>query len=163
MARVYKTVRLAYETKVWIDKLILSREKKLKEEMKNGLVDRLETNMQDDYAELLNGVSFNVVLKVSSGSVLEQAYRYCETQKFSDEEWKKIQVDMERTIEENNFQEETSVTPRLYLDEKVLDGLEHYQYHFKSDKPGKRVPRLSYIIKLVVFAFYSQLNSHTAL
>ena len=158
MARVYKTVRLAYETRVWMDKLILTREQELKRQLKNGLTDKLETDMQEHYSDLLNGISFNVVLKVSSGSVLEQALKKKKKQNFSDEEWEKIQINMERTIIKEDFQDETSVTPRLYLDENILEGLEEYRYHFKNDAPGKRLPRLSYIIKLVVFAFYHELE-----
>ena len=71
MARVYKTIRLAYEAKIWIDQLILRRERELKEEIKIGLTDKLETDMQEHYGDLLDGISFNVVLKVSAGSVIE--------------------------------------------------------------------------------------------
>lgn len=157
MVRVYKTIRLAYEAKVWIDELILRRECELKEEIKNGLVNRLETDMQEFYTDLLNGISFNVVLKVSAGSIIEQAYRYCKKQNFTDDEWDKIQHLMNRTIVTENFQNESSVTPRIFLDENILDGLEEFRNHFKSDEPGKRPPRLSYVIKLVIFAFYSHL------
>lgn len=38
MEKVYKTVRLAYETKIWIDKLIVYRERQLQVEIKNGLI-----------------------------------------------------------------------------------------------------------------------------
>ena len=65
---------------------------------------------------------------------------------------------MDRTIVKENYKDKSSVTPRLYLDENVLDGLEEYRYHFKSDEPSKRLPRLSYIIKLIIFAFYSQID-----
>lgn len=37
MARVYKAVRLAYEAKIWIDKLIIHRERELKNELKKWL------------------------------------------------------------------------------------------------------------------------------
>ena len=158
MARVYKTIRLAYEAKIWIDQLILRRERELKEEIKIGLTDKLETDMQEHYGDLLDGISFNVVLKVSAGSVIEQAYRFCKKRNFTDDEWEKIQNRMDRTVVKENFQNEDSVTPRIFLDENVLEGLEEYRYHFKSDEPGKRLPRLSYIIKLVVFAFYSRLE-----
>ncbi|EEV29480.1 hypothetical protein [Enterococcus casseliflavus] len=158
MARVYKAVRLAYEAKIWIDKLIIHRERELKNELKNGLINKLETDMQEHYSDLLDGISFNVVLKVSAGSVIEQAYRYCKKQNFTDDDWEKIQNRMDRTIVKENYKDKSSVTPRLYLDENVLDGLEEYRYNFKSDEPSKRLPRLSYIIKLIIFAFYSQID-----
>lgn len=157
MVKVYKTIRLAYETKIWLDKLIVYREKQLQVEIKNGLIKNLEMEIQSQFNELLNGLSLNFVLKVSSGSVLEQAYRYCQMRNFSDEEWAKIEIRMKNAIKEENFQTETTVTPKLYLDEDVLDGLEYYRYKFKINEPGKRLPLLSYIIKLVVFAFYDSL------
>ena len=90
MMRVYKTVRLAYETKLWLDQLIIYREKQLQQEMKKGIISELEAKMQNQYGDILDGISFNIVMKVSSGSVLEQAYRYCEAQEFSDEELSEI-------------------------------------------------------------------------
>lgn len=156
MARVYKTIRLAYEAKIWIDQLIVQRERELKEEIKNGLIEKLETDIQNHYSELLDGISFNLVLKVSAASVIEQAYRYCKKRNFSEEEWTSIQNHMDAFVMKENFCDKSTVTPRLFLDETVLEGLEEYRYHFKSDEPGKRLPRLSYIIKLVVFAFYNK-------
>lgn len=158
MTRVYKTVRLAYETKLWIDELIIYREKQLQSEIKQGIVNDLEAKMQKQFSDVLDGISFNIVMKVSSGSVLEQAYRYCETNNFSDEEWLKIEGRMVREIKNCDFQSETTVTPRLYLDENILDGLEQYRYKFKINEKGKSLPRLSYIIKLVVFAFLDKLK-----
>lgn len=156
MARVYKTIRLAQKAKIWIDQLIVRRERELKEEIKNGLLDKLETDIQNHYSELLDGISFNLVLKVSAASVIEQAYRYCKKRNFSEKEWASIQKHMDAFVVKENFSDKSTVTPRLFLDETVLEGLEEYRYHFKSDEPGKRLPRLSYIIKLVVFAFYNK-------
>ena len=65
---------------------------------------------------------------------------------------------MKREIKNCDFQSETTVTPRLYLDENILDGLEQYRYKFKINEKGKSLPRLSYIIKLVVFAFLDKLK-----
>lgn len=55
MAKVYKTVRLAYETKIWIDKLIVYRERQLQVEIKNGLIKKLEEEIQSQFNELVNG------------------------------------------------------------------------------------------------------------
>ncbi|GET13822.1 hypothetical protein SN4111_00840 [Ligilactobacillus agilis] len=158
MSKIYKTVRLAYSAKVWIDHLIVCRERELKEEIKNGLLDKLETDIQNNYSEILDGISINVILKVSAGSVIEQAYRFCKTRNFTDDEWEEIQTRMDKTVVKENFQNENTVTPRIFLERNVLEGLEELRYKFKRNEPGKRLPKLSYIIKLVVFAFYSQLE-----
>ena len=75
MARINKTVRLAHETKLWIDELVSIKELELREELSNGLISKLEESLFNTNEEILNGVSCNVVLKVTSGSVIEQAYR----------------------------------------------------------------------------------------
>lgn len=50
-----------------------------------------------------------------------------------------------------------TLSPRLYLEEDVIQGLERYQYEFK--KPSMvRVYRLSNAIKLVIFASYLKIN-----
>lgn len=54
---------------------------------------------------------------------------------------------MIREIKNCDFQSETTVTPRLYLDENILEGLEQYGYKFKTNEKGKSLPRLSHIIK----------------
>ena len=157
MARVNKTVRLAYETKLWIDELINIKELELREEINNGIISKLEEDLFSINSEILNGVSCNVILKVTSGSVIEQAYR--NTKHYSLEDWSKIQKLMKRKLSEVDFSEETTVTPRLYIDDEILSELETYQDTWRSKEPGKRLIRLSYVIKLVVFAeYYSKVD-----
>ncbi|EGO9794990.1 hypothetical protein DSM25_04680 [Enterococcus faecalis] len=152
MTRVNKTVRLAYETKLWIDELINYKELELREQMNDGLIQNLEKKLFDISPNVLNGISCNIVLKVTSGSVIEQAYR--NTKHYSLEDWSKIQKLMKRKLSEVDFSEETTVTPRLYIDDEILSELETYQDTWRSKEPGKRLIRLSYVIKLVVFAEY---------
>jgi hypothetical protein len=61
---------------------------------------------------------------------------------------------MKRKLSEVDYSEETTVTPRLYIDDEILSGLETYQDTWRSKESGKRLIRLSYVIKLVVFAEY---------
>ena len=44
MVRVYKSVRLAYEAKVWIDELIQNKERKIKELNQNNFLKYTRTN-----------------------------------------------------------------------------------------------------------------------
>ncbi|MBF0015505.1 hypothetical protein HAX42_14985 [Enterococcus casseliflavus] len=152
MTRVNKTVRLAYETKLWIDELINIKELELREQINKGLVPNLENQLFELNPMVLNGVSCNVVLKVTSGSVIEQAYR--NTKHYSIDDWHKVIEIMKVEISKLNFSSESTVTPRLYIDEKILSELEKYQDTWRSKEPGKRLIRLSYVIKLVVFAEY---------
>ncbi|MGX7031147.1 hypothetical protein [Vagococcus zengguangii] len=159
MPRVNKTVRLAYETKLWIDELISKKELELREEINKGLIPKLEKHLFENSTDILNGVSCNVVLKVTSGSIIEQAYR--NTRHYTNDEWKKVVRNMERSLKEVNMYKETTVTPRLYLDEDILTALESYQDEWRSKEPGKRLIKLSYVIKVVVFAdYYNNFNKN---
>lgn len=157
MTRVNKTVRLAYETKLWIDELINIKELELREQVNNEFISSLEKQLFDRNPDILNGVSCNIILKVTSGSVIEQSYR--NTKHYSLEDWNKLEKLMKRKLMEVDFSEETTVTPRLYIDDEILNELEIYQDTWRSKEPGKRLVRLSYVIKLVVFAeYYSKIE-----
>ncbi|EHD91195.1 hypothetical protein SPAR34_1935 [Streptococcus pneumoniae GA13856] len=49
-----------------------------------------------------------------------------------------------------------TLTPRLYLDNNIISELEKYQFLFKSDDMIRQV-RMSYVIKMVAFAYYKKL------
>lgn len=53
MVRVNKTVRLAYETKLWIDELINIKELELREEINKGIVSKLEEDLFSINSEIL--------------------------------------------------------------------------------------------------------------
>ena len=152
MVRVYKSVRLAYEAKVWIDELIQNKERKIKELSQNNFLSTLEQTLLSNHYDELNGVSFNIVLKASIGSVIEESYR--NTKHYSIDKWQKLRQEMEKDIKTVNPSLETSVTPRLYLDENVLNGLDEFRYHLMKEDGATRLPRLSYIIKLVVYSYW---------
>ena len=151
MAREYKTVRLSYEAKVWINELILKRNTELQKEIKEGLLGKLEDKMFELNPQLLDGVSISLVLKVTNGSVIEQAVRA--TREYDIEKWRKVMAEMEVAKKKIQVVDVTDVTPRLYLNVEILDELEQLRYKLRAD--GDCLPRLSYVIKLVVFAFYS--------
>ena len=147
MVRVYKSVRLAYEAKVWIDELIQKKERKIKELNQDNFLNTLEQTLLSNHYDELNGVSFNIVLKASIGSIIEEAYR--NTKNYSIAKWQNLRQEMEK-----DPSLETSVTPRLYLDENVLNGLDEFRYHLMKEDGATRLPRLSYIIKLVVYSYW---------
>lgn len=162
MVREYKTVRLSAEAKDWIDQLIERRELLLQSNIKNGLVTRLEDDLFERHTDKLNGVSFNVVLKVSNGSVIEEAYR--NTRNLSNEQWLEKLRELEGLSRAKNLiQNTSSVTPRLYMDIDVMEGLEEYRKRFMTldrERIGKRPLKLSFVIKLVVYAYLSEVTSN---
>lgn len=152
MTREYKTVRLSYEAKVWLNDLIKKRNGEMQKDIKEGLIDVLEKKLIDDESlfNLLNGLSVNVVLKVTIGSVIEQAVRF--TRDYSEEEWNKTIIMMESAIKRIKDDDVSDITPRLYLNKEIIEELENLRLRLTSG--GSRLLRLSYIIKLVVYAFH---------
>ena len=91
-------------------------------------------------------------MKASIGSVIEESYRNTKHYSIDNgknyvKKWKKISKNVNPSLE-------TSVTPRLYLDENVLNGLDEFRYHLMKEDGVTRLPRLSYIIKLVVYSYW---------
>lgn len=148
--RIYKSVRLASITSIWVNELIYLKEQQLEESIKNGLVNEAENILLKQFP-LLNGVSRNITFKVSFSSIVEMCYR--DTVDYSIEKWDALSKEMEnsKTFVENI----DTTTPKLYLDEDVWSGLEAYQRKFMNEE-NKRVLRLSYVIKLVIFAGYKK-------
>ncbi|VRC35727.1 Uncharacterised protein [Streptococcus pneumoniae] len=154
MTRVYKSVRLAYEAKVWIDELIQEKERKIQELNKEDFLDKLEKTLLKNHYDELNGLSFNIILKASIGSVIEESYR--NTKHYPIDKWQKLRQQMERNVKNVNPNLETTVTPRIYLDEDVLAGLDDFRYVLMKEDCATRLPRLSYIIKLVVYSYWKE-------
>ncbi len=74
MSREYKTVRVAHETKYWLNELIFLKEEQLKSE-KNSLIDKYEAKLKE-YEDFSQGYSPTLSIMVSSGSILEAAYYF---------------------------------------------------------------------------------------
>ncbi|HFI0830059.1 TPA: hypothetical protein ACGOX1_001938, partial [Streptococcus suis] len=146
--------RLAYEAKVWIDELIQEKERKIQELNKVDFLDKLEKTLLTDHYNELNGLSFNIILKASIGSVIEESYR--NTRHYPIDKWKKLRQQMEADVKNVNPNLETTVTPRIYLDEDVLAGLDDFRYELMKEDGATRLPRLSYIIKLVVYSYWKE-------
>ena len=156
MPRIYKTIRLAYETKYWLDQLIDRRTEQLKKSIReNGLQDRIEEQLLRMNGEELNGVSVNVSLNVTVGSVIEQAVRY--SRNLTIEQWNALAGEVEsakRRIEDTS---QNDVTPRIYLDQEIYRELEDMQLFLRQE--GERVPRISYVIKLSAYNWYKNNSS----
>ena len=161
MPREYKTVRLSYEAKVWIDDLIIHRNKQLQLALKEDIINtsKLEELIFNSQKNLLDGLSINVVLKVTNGSVIEQAYRHTvedDKSKLTINQWREFANKMEFDKKYMTNKEVETVTPRLYLNTNIIQGLENLRYELKHE--GRGIPRLSYIIKLVVFSYHTMLG-----
>lgn len=146
----HKTIRLAYSAKFFIDRLVRERDAELKNEV-NELTNEIENLIAENFFERLNGYSGNYTIKVTTSSIIEQAYR--DTKNYSDEDWEVLKVKMEQVeyeLQKKNVNID-NVTPRLFLDTDILNGLNNYCYEWAG---AGRPLRLSYVIKLVVFGLY---------
>ncbi|HGS0482872.1 TPA: hypothetical protein ACL8EB_002000, partial [Streptococcus pneumoniae] len=156
MSRTYINIRLAYETKYWLECIQEEVQKKLDALINEQDIEELEsiiTNKLEKKDSLLGAVSITTFFKVSSSSVIEKAYN--ETKNYTTSEWREIARQMNLAKVKQNMEIGT-LTPRLYLDNNIISELEKYQFLFKSDDMIRQV-RMSYVIKMVAFAYYKKL------
>ena len=148
--RIYKSVRLASVTSFWVDELIEFKQKQLENEIAKGLIEKAENSLLSDFP-VLNGISRNISFKVSFSSIVEMCYR--NTTSYDSEDWEMLAQEMDKLS--FKIDSDASTTPKLYLDDEIWNGLESYQRKFMGEN-NRRILRLSYIIKLVIFAGYKQ-------
>lgn len=152
MSREYKTVRVAHETKYWLNELIFLKEEQLKSE-KSSLIDKYESILKEEYEDFSQGYSPTVSIMVSSGSILEAAYYFVkEKDERKEIEWS--QVFAEVAGQKVDYSQDVgTITPRFYLFSEVLQGLEDYRYKLKPDSM-QRVINLNYVIKIFIYLYY---------
>ncbi len=155
MPRIYKTIRFAFETKYFIDQIIIYRTNQLQKSIReNGLIDKIDAQLLDLNDEELNGVSINVSLNVTVGSVIEQAVRFSRGLDISD--WRKIALEVEAAKKQIKDCSQDDSTPRVYINESIYRELEDLQLSLRED--GSRVPRMSYVIKLAIYNLYKSIK-----
>lgn len=103
----------------------------------------------------LDGISINISLNVSVGSIIEQAVR--DSRNLKEEDWNALSLEVEtakRLIKNSN---QNDSTPRIYISEQIYRELEDLQSILRQD--GSRVPRMSFVIKLAVYNLYKKYQS----
>jgi len=156
LSRIYKTIRFAYETKHWIDELIRLRTEQLQKSIReNSLQDRVEDQLLNMNEEDLDGVSINISLNVTAGSIIEQAVRYSRT--LSIDDWNALSVEVENAKKLINDNNQNDSTPRIYISEQIYRELEDLQSSLRQE--AARVPRMSFVIKLAVYNLYKSFQS----
>lgn len=152
MSREYKTVRVAHETKYWLNELIFLKEEQLKIE-KTSLIDKYESLLKE-YDDFSQGYSPTLSIMVSSGSILEAAYYFVKEKDDRKEiEWSQVFAEI-ASQKVDYSQDVGTITPRFYLFTEVLQGLEDYRYKLKPDSM-QRVINLNYVIKIFIYLYYS--------
>lgn len=156
MGRIYKTIRFAYETKYWIDELIRMRTDQLQKSIReNNLQDRVEDQLLNMNEDDLDGISINISLNVTAGSIIEQAVRYSRT--LSIDAWNALSVEVENAKKLINDNNQNDSTPRIYISEQIYRELEDLQSSLRQE--AARVPRMSFVIKLAVYHLYKSFQS----
>lgn len=155
MARDYLNVRLAYETKYWLEELQEIKQQELNRRINEGLIEDIENKIYDEYS--LNGISTTIILKVSASSIIEDAFN--RTKMYSIEQWRVANSKLTYTEKEIDFKKTIgTLTPRLYLDINIIKGLESYCTMFMTEKNIRSV-KLSYVIKCVIHAYLIDLKN----
>ena len=156
MSRTYMNIRLAYETKYWLECLQEEVQKTLDSSINEHDMEKFEqliVHKLEEQDSLLGAISITTFFKVSSSSVIEKAFR--ETKSYSQSEWTELAYQM-KVMKVKQDMEIGTLTPRLYLRNDIISELEKYQTLFKSEDMVRQV-RMSYVIKLVTFAYYKKL------
>ncbi|AVK62342.1 hypothetical protein C5Z25_11500 [Lactobacillus sp. CBA3605] len=151
MPRVYKTVRLAYETKKWLNDLIATHEEQLKG-IKESLITKYEDLLREN--DEFKNYSPTLSITASSGSLLEAAYNYCMSSNLSPSDWSVISEECKKTAKkEIGDLDVGSTTPRFLIGTDILEGLERLQWELKPANMQRNL-QLNFVIKLVVFYYY---------
>jgi hypothetical protein len=156
LARIYKTIRLAFETKYWIDQLIEKRTELLQASIRDDkLQERIEAQLFELNNKDLDGISINISLNVTVGSVIEQAVRY--SRNLSEGDWRRLAMETEAAKKSIKSTTRNDSTPRIYLSEEIYRELEDLQIVLKRVLGTERLVRISFAIKLAVYNLYKSL------
>lgn len=151
MERVYKTFRFSNEAKYWLNKIISYYEKQLYNQLKNhNLLENAEKLLVDNFS--LEGVSINLDLNVTSGSIIDLAIRL--TDSFDLQAWRELEDETDSASDKIPINFEDNTVPRIYLPVRTLDRLEYLRIYLCED--AKRGPRQTYIIKCALYNLYKQ-------
>lgn len=154
MYKQYKTVRIARETKYWLNELIILKEDQL-QKVKEELTEKHETYLKKN-PDFSHGYSPTISIAVTSGSILEAAYTSAETHK-KEIEWNELIIRMEAQKKKiDSSLDVGTLTPRFYLSSEILNGLESYRHELKSPKMQRNL-MLNYVIKIIIFYYYEAL------
>ena len=121
----------------------------------NNLQDRVEDQLLNMNEDDLDGISINISLNVTAGSIIEQAVRYSRT--LSIDAWNALSVEVENAKKLINNNNQNDSTPRIYISEQIYRELEDLQSSLRQE--AARVPRMSFVIKLAVYNLYKSFQS----
>lgn len=154
MRKEYKTVRIAYETKYWLNELIAHKEEELKK-VRDSLIVEYEVYLKQQPA-FLDGYSPTLSISVTHGSIVEAAYNYTKDTPINwNQKRSEMEIAIKKDIDGKNLDVGT-LTPKLYLYTDVLEGLEKYRSELKPENMQRNL-MLNYIIKLIVFVYHQKI------
>lgn len=151
MERIYKTLRISREAKYWLNKLISYYDKQLYNQLTNqNLLENAEKMLADTFS--LEGVSINLDLNVTTGSIIDLAIRL--TDSFDLQDWRKLEDETDIASDKIPVDFEDNTLPRIYFPVETLERLEYLRIYLCED--AKRGPRQTYIIKCALYNLYKQ-------
>ena len=156
LTRQYMNIRLSYEAKLCIEKIQNEVQDKMNNSISTNELDEIESIIKkylSDKNPIFSSVSITNILKVSTSSIIEEACYF--TWNYTSKDWFRIDEEMRKYNFKMNI-DVGSLTPKLYLENEVIDRLQQYQKDFMKESMV-RVVKMSYVIKVVVFAYYLHL------
>lgn len=156
MSRTYMSIRLSYEAKYWLERLQVIITDQLNEQISKEDLDVIESNIKqylENKNDNLGAISITTIFKVSSSSIIEKAYQ--ETKDYLPEQWTQVEQSISEGIRRIPKNKDVgTLAPRLYLEDKIISGLEQYQKDFMHPDMVRQT-KLSYVLKLVIYAYYT--------
>ena len=156
--RSHLGVRLSYEAKYWLESIQAIIQEKLDAKINEWDLENLEhltKSYLKDVDNELGATSVTLILKASASSVLEEAFE--RTKSLSIEEWHKLDNEMKQSISAIPKDKDVgTLSVRFFLENSTISSLESYQKEFMTSEMVRQV-RLSYVLKLVIFAYYKEI------
>lgn len=155
MIRDYKTFRFSYDAKWLLDTLIADYEEHLYKRIQSeNLYDVITDTIIEKFD--LNGVSVNLDLKISAGSIIELAIQSTDSLDLDNtlEHWHALEKEAEAFKKEIPECPKSDSVPRVYMSKDAITKLEGLRFKLREDSP--RGPKLPYIVKIALFNLYKQ-------
>lgn len=150
-------IRLSYEAKLCIEKIHSTVQDKMNDCVSTTELDEIEKLIKKyltNKEPILSNISITNILKVSTSSIIEETCY--STWNYTTRDWHKIDEEMQK-YKFNLDIDVGSLTPKLYLENEVIDRLQQYQKEFMKEDMV-RVVKMSYVIKILVFAYAKHLG-----
>lgn len=152
-----KTIRVSQECRFWLDEILEIKRERIKELKGESIPEKFENILRESNEARLQGLSVKVTISATVSSVIAEAIKTAGV--LNEEIYNNLVKEMEEAKKNINIALSTEgLTPNLCLFKEDWEILKKIQYRLKGNG-GHRVPRESFVIKLLVFKLYRSIKN----